>query len=472
MENFYLYLRNAGLEVKPYQEEGVKWCLNNEDGYTIHEKLVKGGFLADEMGLGKTIQMIGTIMSNIAKYQRTLIVVPRALLEQWNKVFIETSGHRPLIYHNSRQGKLKNISEEELAEAPIVLTTYGMITPIKDKKNPALTQETWDRVIFDEAHHLRTKNTLVHKGAMMIRAEIRWIVTGTPIQNKKEDFYSLCRVMGLPSTYYTETENLPDLARKFLLKRTKESVGLHLPSLNQTNIEIEWETEEEKELAENIHSNLAFSGLTKPMSIDGMEIIARGALPMLLRARQACIYPPLMKGHMYNLINEGLLEETEIVEKALNASSKINSLVNHIIERKDNKNNKLIFCHFRGEIDIIKKELSRHEINVETFDGRVKQKKREEILSSDCEVLILQIKTGCEGLNLQKFNEVYFVSPHWNPAVEEQAIARCHRLGQKKDIHVFHFNMAGFGEDSEAITLDTYASSVQDEKRDIMKLLN
>ena len=123
-------------------------------------------------------------------------------------------------------------------------------------------------------------------------------------------------------------------------------------------------------------------------------------------------------------------------------------------------------------LDIIKKELSRHEINVETFDGRVKQKKREEILSSDCEVLILQIKTGCEGLNLQKFNEVYFVSPHWNPAVEEQAIARCHRLGQKKDIHVFHFNMAGFGEDSEAITLDTYASSVQDEKRDIMKLLN
>ena len=84
-------------------------------------------------------------------------------------------------------------------------------------------------------------------------------------------------------------------------------------------------------------------------------------------------------------------------------------------------------------------------------------------------VMILQIQTGCEGLNLQQFQEVYFTSPHWNPSVEEQAIARCHRIGQTKPVKVFRFIMKGFG---EALSLDQYCISVQEKKRELMGLLN
>ena len=109
---------------------------------------------------------------------------------------------------------------------------------------------------------------------------------------------------------------------------------------------------------------------------------------------------------------------------------------------------------------------------IATFDGRTSHGKRSEILTSKNDVLILQIQTGCEGLNLQEFfSEVYFVSPHWNPAVEDQAIARCHRIGQQVDVEVFKFEMDGFGLNCDTLldsaTLDKYVNCVQNVKRDI-----
>ena len=114
----------------------------------------------------------------------------------------------------------------------------------------------------------------------------------------------------------------------------------------------------------------------------------------------------------------------------------------------------------------------RHGFNVETFDGRTNQSKRHRILTGSCDVLILQIKTGCEGLNLQQFSEVYFVSPHWNPAVEDQAIARCHRFGQTERVNVYRFNMCGFDQDDKTQSIDSYATSVQEEKRGVMKMID
>ena len=170
------------------------------------------------------------------------------------------------------------------------------------------------------------------------------------------------------------------------------------------------------------------------------------------------------------------------------------AVVKAIVERKDNKNAKIVFCHYRGEIDELRDRLIRNEMSVETFDGRTPQKQRKNIITSTtCDVLILQIQTGCEGLNLQRFSEIYFVSPHWNPAVEDQAVARCHRIGQQKETHVFRFNMVGFdlaSADSEDIdddeeiddedidddeeasfvqtTIEEYSISIQTAKREIM----
>jgi SNF2 family DNA or RNA helicase len=152
-------------------------------------------------------------------------------------------------------------------------------------------------------------------------------------------------------------------------------------------------------------------------------------------------------------------------------TSKINKVINIIVERKDNNNKKIIFCTFRSEIDYIEERLKKDKIKIKKFDGRTNENERKKILEDkSLDILILQIQTGCEGLNLQHFNEVYFVSSHWNPAIEDQAIARVYRIGQKKDIYIFKFTMNNF-DDDEDISLEKYIINVQNDKRELRNII-
>ncbi len=152
----------------------------------------------------------------------------------------------------------------------------------------------------------------------------------------------------------------------------------------------------------------------------------------------------------------------------LNYSSKMDTVVKTIVSRKENGNRKIIFTNFKEEIDHLKASLINHGLRVEYIDGRTTSKrKRQSILKEDIDVLILQIKTGNEGLNLQQYNEVYFVTPDWNPKIEEQAIARCHRLGQKKEVHVFRYIMNSFDDEGRTRNVEMYSETVQEEKREI-----
>ena len=217
ISNFHLFLNHASLDEKPYQVKGVEWCLRNEiNGHIINGKKYHGGLMADEMGLGKTIQMLGVVLCNLKN--RTLIVMPRPLIEQWKNIINKMVGHRVLVYH----GEGKNVEQEILEKAPIVITTYGMIRKNKHKSLCVLHKMQWGRVIFDEAHHLRNKNTSNHKGALELQTDIRWLVTGTPIQNRISDFYALCEIIGLPKDYYTNSENLLPLARDVYDKKNKK----------------------------------------------------------------------------------------------------------------------------------------------------------------------------------------------------------------------------------------------------------
>jgi SNF2 family DNA or RNA helicase len=159
---------------------------------------------------------------------------------------------------------------------------------------------------------------------------------------------------------------------------------------------------------------------------------------------------------------------------AFNCSSKLDAAVEKILQRKGNGCGKLIFCHFREEIDEVAKRLKAGGMdNVVCFDGRTSTGKRADILTANNEALILQIQTGCEGLNLQEnYSEIYFISPHWNPAVEDQAIARCHRIGQTKPVYVERFEMTSFPsreeiteEQIDTVTVDNYVGHVQESKR-------
>jgi len=146
----------------------------------------------------------------------------------------------------------------------------------------------------------------------------------------------------------------------------------------------------------------------------------------------------------------------------------LNKVIALLVERQYNGNSKLVFCQYIQEMSWILEHLN---LRVACLDGRTSNAERRRILqSSDIDVLILHIQTGCEGLNLQRFNEIYFVSPHWNPAVEEQSVARCHRIGQTKPVSVFHFHMSPFVGNAGS-SMDGYIHTVQDTKRVTMNSL-
>ena len=471
---FDKYLERGKLTPHQYQKDGVRWMLTNELRKDPVSN-VRGGFIADEMGLGKTIMMIGTMLGNFV--ERTLIIVPPVLIDQWYVQIARTTGHKSIIFHGDNK---KQISKEDLEQAKIVISTYGAITMtdtmMKNRFLTTLHKVSWSRIIFDEAHHLRNSETTRYKGAHLLRANIRWLVSGTPVQNRRQDFYNLCSMLRLPKSFYTESENLKLLASTFILKRTKKQVGIILPDVVQEKKVVEWANQKEMELSEEIHSALEFSrvsaGKGKELS---MTMQGSGSLALLLRARQSCIYPKLITKKLESWIKQGILKDYASYKDAFNCSSKLDYAVGKILERKGNGCGKIIFCHFREEIDEIADRLKAGGMSsVVTFDGRTSDKKRGDILSLGHEALILQIQTGCEGLNLQEhYSEIYFISPHWNPAIEDQAIARCHRIGQTKVVHVERFEMCEFepDEDQESTTMNVekYVGSVQDIKRVIAK---
>ena len=473
--DFKKFLQQSGLESKPYQEEGVAWCISREQEPTADEdpdkepsadpdkepsadkdqdNYCRGGIIADEMGLGKTIMMIGTIVSNFK--MPNLIILPNVLIEQWKEQFQRTTGHSPLIYHGASK---KILTAGQLQHIPIILTSYGTVLADarRDKK---LQQINWGRVICDEAHHLKNRRTKVAKAVGNLSTKIMWLISGTPIQNHINELYSLFDILKIPKSVYADIDNLKDIMSKIVLKRTKKSVGIELPSLHVNRINTKWGNIHEQKLTEDIHDKLGFSLLKqKPIPINMR-------LSMMLFARMLCIYPKLASTHLHKIKTLGHLTGDNF--EGINHSSKMDSVVNTIVSRKDNGNRKIIFTNFNGEIDHLKNALTSNGLSVEYIDGRVTSKRRrQEILKQYIDVLILQIKTGNEGLNLQQYNEIYFVTPDWNPQVEEQAIARCHRLGQAKEVHVFRFVMECFDAEDRTVNIEMYSESVQKDKREI-----
>jgi len=470
--SFGLLLTKSGFGFKKHQFEGVQWCVKNE---TRSDSLVRGGIIADEMGLGKTILMIGTMFLNQVK--KTLIVLPPILIDQWQNEIYKSTGHKALIYYGKNKQK---IGFTELSRSCIVLTSYNTLLPLKSKKTKKILVNhlfdiKWDRAIFDESHHLRNMRTNRFLSCKKIDARIKWLVSGTPVQNRRSDFYSLCNILGFRPEVYKNVKNVPQIVKDYVLRRSKADVGIRLPPVNIENIVVPWKSHNEKLLSEEIHSlipNQSGVSYKKASSVADMiwSTTDHNAIMLIamLRARQSCVLPALMKTPIKRCVIE---DESGKYLEALEYSSKLDAVIKLILERKDNEKGKIVFCHYIDEIDMIAKRLRDGGLKkVVTYDGRNSGSTTK--LCEAADAIILQIQTGCEGLNLQKyFSEIYFVSPHWNPAIEDQAIARCHRIGQEKEVNVFRFEMDGFEQmpeqDLKPINLEKYVSKVQGVKRDI-----
>lgn len=505
VNKFQVLLDNGGLSFHSYQYEGIQWCLKKElDNQMLSSNVIKGGIVADEMGLGKTITMIGLMYLNFVK--KTLIIVPPILMEQWYNEIYRISGHKAFIYHGKTKKDLdlkKDSVLDAFNKAIIVISSYNIVSIVKNKDKSLKTKLNilhkikWDRIILDEAHHLRNKNTTRFLGCINLHAKYRWLLSGTPIQNKKSDFVHLCYILS-PDFYILQKNNkkenasdkneiLLDKDKKnekkidvidfikdyHVLKRTKKIVGLELEDYHLNDNLVNWNSEDEKKFAQEIHSlvkvsKVADNQITTFAKQMGGTLGGKGALMAILRAKQTCIMPCLMKKTVQWLVDTSKIKEEYLKPLIKNESSKLDKLFEILLERKENGKGKIIFCQFREEMNYIYEKCIENGFSSMIIDGRCSGKQRKESLQKSVDVLILQIQTGCEGLNLQEnYSEVYFVSPNWNPSVEDQAIARCHRMGQKNMVEVFKFEMNGFDNEKKTISLETYINFIQNTKRSI-----
>jgi SNF2 family DNA or RNA helicase len=520
IDRFDEYIQKSGLEPKSYQREGVEFCLRRESAAAATTGIT-GGIIADEMGLGKTMMMMGLILANLAAFKRTLIVVPVALVAQWvaqiKRTIIDTGVKSDLVvfvFHGAtakRRVVCEQRSEQGGDDCPvwchrppkntavraidIVITTYGCVA-MEEPAAPTVASTTKpkkaatasaaavpvvlslltfraNRVIFDEAHHLRNKKSRVFKGAMRVvgvagathRPSV-WCVTGTPIQNKISDLKSLCYVLGFRACDVMSEEKRKQIRNEYVLRRTKVSVGMvaatttgaadadagdvtcapRLQSLEHYKSNVPWSSENELDLSREIHRSAR-------NTTDRAE-----RLKLYTRMRQMCVWPSLLRRAGGDTdtaaaddARHGLsLDEYHV---AVSKQSKMDRVVATMAAEADAGaaagvgRKSIVFCHYRREMTQLRDMLLRSVVGdseVAIIDGTVSAKERARILTTEPTVLILQIRTCSEGLNLQSYSDVYFVSPHWNPCVEDQAIARCYRMGQTSQVRVFRFYMSDF----------------------------
>lgn len=457
-QQFTDFVKSNKYDVKQHQLDGFEWCYGRETCYESGE--YGGGLLCDEMGLGKTLMMIACMKLN--PKQNTLIVVPKSLIGQWRENVTTLLGKIPMVYHGIYAKGYEVLPVEQqliLLGNGVWITTYGML-------NSSLKNISWNRIIFDEAHNMREKKTRVSQHASKLNGKIKWMVTGTPIQNSWNDVVNLCRLLKFPEgetalVKGASIEDQREYIQSIMLVRTKDEVKIKMPKLSVEIIKVKPSSKEEANIMTDFHSKLSCSNIKKTLAYPLVDRISESHLAYLIRAKQTCSHS--------KMVEKGLKKVSDRDDRMPNfdtmSASKLSKLIK-IIDSKNKSVKKLIFYTFNQEKAYIEKALKSKNYSVGIVNGKTAIKNKTNIVKSmEYDVLLVQIKAGSDGLNLQQYGEVYFVSPHWNPAVEKQAIARIYRIGQLASKVNVYYLISTF-DIKNSITLDEYCMDIKRTKQE------
>lgn len=410
--------------LRDYQKEGLNW-LHFLDEFNF------GGCLADDMGLGKTIQIIAFILSLKEKKKggTHLVVVPTSLLFNWTN---EIQKFAPTIRILTNYGQSRSKNTDDFLKYDIVLTTYGTLLSDIGK----LKKVDFEYLFLDESQAIKNPDSMRYKAARLLNARNRVVLTGTPIENNTFDLYAqfsfavpgiFGSVKRFRDEYSIPIDKFKDFGRArelqekinpFLLRRTKKQVATELPDKTEMVLYCEM-GEEQRKIYDAQRSEIRESLLSR----DRTEFDINKSMLMLAgltKLRQICDSPKILP------------DDVDFGDE----SSKMKVLLEEI--RNKHKYHKiLVFSQFVTMLDLIRTELKKEEIEHEYLTG--KSKNREEIVErfqneEDVRVFLISLKAGGTGLNLTEADYVYIVDPWWNPAVENQAIDRSYRIGQKKNV--------------------------------------
>lgn len=444
-------------ELRPYQISGMSWMLFlRENGF--------GCCLADEMGLGKTVQLIAYLLSlnektSISQKRPSLIVCPTSVLGNWKKELAKFAPTLHVKIHNGVQRPRQSSFKQEYQDIDVVLTNYSLLSPDELE----FLSMDWNTVALDEAQNIKNPNTKQSRTARKLKARHHIAMTGTPIENRLYELWSIFDFINkgyLGSLfnfekqfcYMIEKEKdqnqlalLKRIIQPFLLRRTKkdEKVALNLPDKLEQLEYVPLSIEQAR-----MYEEIVTRTLEKIESKNGVER-AGLVLQMITRLKQICNHPALIfKGEKSNL--------------SKHHSSKLEKLFDLVDLIREQNESVLIFTQFAEMGEIIKRALeSKYGYDIPFIRGSVSRKNREvaieDFQNRKNPILLLTLKTGGTGLNLTAANHVIHFDRWWNPAVENQATDRVHRIGQSKFVHVHKLITVG--------TLEEKINEILDKKQ-------
>lgn len=399
--------------LREYQQRGVDWL-------AFLRGAGLGGVLADDMGLGKTLQTICALPPAPA---RTLVVCPKSVVYNWQE---EIARFRPglsvAVYHGPKRALDP--------KAAVTLTTYAVLRLDADK----LAAEAWDTLVLDEAQAIKNEASQTARAAFALRSAFRLALSGTPVENRLEELWSVMNfanpgLLGGRTSFQDRyaspiaagdaeaAKRLRAKIRPVVLRRMKRDVLPELPPRTDAVLHIELE-EEERVVYDAVRAATRKELAAK--LAEGAGVLA--ALEALLRLRQAACHPALVPG-----------------QKA-ETSSKIERLVAALEEAAADGHKALVFSQWTSLLDLVEPHLEASGVRFTRLDGSTKDRGGVVATFQDPSgppVLLASLKAGGTGLNLTAADHVFLLDPWWNPAAEDQAADRAHRLGQERPVVVY-----------------------------------
>jgi superfamily II DNA or RNA helicase len=411
----------AGLEVelRTYQEEGFRWLarLAEWEG---------GACLADDMGLGKTVQALALLLHR-AQQGPAMVVCPVSVIGNW----INEAGRFAPTLQVKTFGNTGNRKEllQSLEPGDVLVVSYGLL----QSENELLSEPDFATVVLDEAHAIKNYATKTSKATMQLKASFRVALTGTPIQNHLGELWNIFNFInpGLLGgiQHFTDTFIKPDdekvrkylkkLIAPFILRRTKTAVLDELPPKTEIVKKIRL-SGDEMAFYEALRRR-AIETLNSGDTNNGAKHIQ--VLAEITKLRQASCNP--------------LLIDPEIRIP----SSKLNTFLEIVDELRENKHRALVFSQFVSHLTLVRKALDERSVRYQYLDGSTPVAERERSVrrfqSGEGELFLISLKAGGLGLNLTAADFVIHLDPWWNPAVEDQASDRAHRIGQTRPVTIY-----------------------------------
>jgi SNF2 family DNA or RNA helicase len=441
--------------MRPYQKFGFKW-------FKTLARCGFGGILADEMGLGKTLQTIAFIKSEVDENKGnkmpSLVVCPTSLVYNWqDEINKFQQDLKCVIVSGSKEEREKNI--KSIKEADVVITSYALIRrDIEEYENIKFRY-----CFLDEAQNIKNPQSLNAQSVKSIKAKGYFALTGTPIENSLKELWSIFDFIMpgylLNSRKFSQKYELPIVKNKdknvlnelnmhikpFILRRLKKDVITELPPKIEHNIIVDMTEEQKKIYASFVQQ--AKEDMDREIEANGFNKSKIKILSMLTRLRQICCDP------------------STFIENYTGDNGKMEAILD-IVENNINQGHKmLLFSQFTSVLKNIAKRFNENNIKYLYLDGSTKADVRRNLVKEfnegDSSIFLISLKAGGTGLNLTGADIVIHFDPWWNPAVEQQASDRAHRIGQKKTVEVIRLIAKG--------SIEEKIYKIQEKKKEIIK---